>query len=110
MGYFPNMDSWEFWAATNCFRCDHWPKDDDAPCCPVETAHQLYSYELCNATDQPGKVILDLLIPIAKSGVGNEKCAMFKSRDGITDKHLKDWDKYKAAMAEMSAAAQEKSA
>ncbi|QEH81152.1 hypothetical protein EIK56_24940 [Sphingomonas sp. C8-2] len=68
-------------------------------------AHTLYSYELCSHTDHPGKVILDLLIPQSKRG-GPGKCAMFQHKNGITDKHLRDWDKYKAAMAEMKEAAQ----
>jgi len=99
MGYFPNMTAWEFWAADNCFKCAHWPKDDDAPGCPVEMAHTLYCYELCNS-DSPGKVILDLLIPNTKDGLGCEKCAMFQPRNGVTEKHLRDWAKYKAIMAE----------
>lgn len=104
MGYFPNMSSWEYWARDNCFRCAHWPKDEDAPGCPVEMAHQLYSYDLCNAENDPGKIILDMLIPPTKDDLGCEKCAMFQTKDGITDDHLKDWQKYKAAMAEMEAA------
>lgn len=100
MGYFPNMTAWEFWAADNCFKCKHWPKDDDAPCCPVEMAHTLYNYELCNKDDDPGKIILDMLIPTSKDGVHNEKCAMFTHRNGVTEKHLRDWEKYKAIMAE----------
>jgi len=102
MGYFPNMTSWECWAADNCFKCRHWPKDEDAPACPVEMAHNLYAYELCNEKDHPGKVILDMLIPVRADGLGNKKCAMFATRNGVSDKHLKDWEKYKAAMAEAS--------
>lgn len=101
MGYFPNMTSWEIWAVDNCFKCAHWPKDEDGPYCPVAMAHELYSYELCNDTG-PGRVILDLLIPEAKDG-GCERCAMFKDRHGLTDKHLRDWEKYKAVMAERDA-------
>jgi len=63
-------------------------------------AHSLYSYELCNEKEHPGKIILDLLIPIGK--IDNKKCAMFSPRNGVTDKHLKDWEKYKAAMTEAS--------
>lgn len=101
MAYFPNMTAWESWAVDNCFRCQHWPKDDDAPGCPVEMAHTLYSYELCNEESHPGKVILDMLIPQKKDGIGAGKCAMFQPKNGVTDKHLRDWDKYKAIMAEM---------
>jgi hypothetical protein len=98
MGYFPNMTSWEYWAADNCFRCSHWPKNEEAPGCPVEMAHALYSYEMCNAEDNPAKIILDMLIPDGKTGPN--KCAMFSPRNGVSDKHLRDWEKYKAVMAE----------
>lgn len=104
MAYFPNMTAWEMWAPDNCFRCAHWPKDEDAPGCPVEMAHMLFNYDLCNEKDHPGKVILDMLIPPTKDGCGAQRCAMFAAKDGLTDKHLKDWSKYKAAMAEMEAA------
>ena len=70
MAYFPNMTSWEMWAADNCFRCAHWPKHKTASPCPVEMAHNLYSYELCNDKEHPGKVILDMLIPPTKDGCG----------------------------------------
>lgn len=106
MAYFPNATSWEYWAPDNCFRCSHWPKDDDAPPCPVETAHMLYNYEQCKDTPE-GKAIeaiLDMLIPRTKDDLGNEKCAMFSPKNGVTDRHLKDWAKYKQVMEEMSAA------
>jgi hypothetical protein len=99
MGYFPNMTSWEIWASDNCFKCAHWPKDDDAPPCPVEMAHNLYGYDLCNEADHPGKVMLDMLIPPTKDGLGCQQCAMFRDRDGLSAKHLRDWDKYKEIMA-----------
>lgn len=98
MGYFPNMTAWEYWAADNCMRCSHWPKDENAPGCPVEMAHMLYSYQLCNDADHPGKIILDMLIPTGK--LENKRCAMFSPKHGVTDRHLKDWEKYKAIMAE----------
>jgi hypothetical protein len=100
MAYFPNMTSWEYWAADNCFKCLHWPRTDEAPGCPVDMAHTLYSYDLCNESDHPGKVILDMLIP--ENGTSNGKCAMFANRNGLTEKHMRDWEKYKAVMAEMS--------
>lgn len=101
MAYFPNMTAWEFWAADNCFRCAHWPKDENEDACPVEMAHTLYSYELCNEADHPGKIILDMLIPQSKDGCNAERCTMFKHKNGVTDDHLRDWQKYKAVMAEM---------
>lgn len=102
MGYFPNMTAWEIWAVDNCFRCSHWPTKEDGDMCPVEAAHTLYSYELCNEESHPGKIILDMLIPETDRGCG--KCAMFSARNGVTDKHLKDWAKYKAAMEEAAQA------
>lgn len=104
MAYFPNATAWEYWATDNCFRCAHWPKGDDAPGCPVEMAHTLYNYDQCKDTPE-GKAIeaiLDMLIPRAKDDISNKKCAMFSAKNGVTDRHLKDWEKYKAAMAEMS--------
>ena len=100
MAYFPNMTAWEYWAADNCFKCLHWPKDDDAPGCPVDMAHALYSYELCNAEGTPGKTILDMLIPETADGLGAEQCAMFHRRDGFSERQITDWAKYKAAMEE----------
>jgi len=100
MGYFSNATEWDFWASDNCFKCAHWPKGDDDPPCPVEMAHMLFNYELCNADDSPGKAILDMLIPRRKNGAGNNRCAMFKDRDGLTKRHLRDWAKYKALTAE----------
>ncbi len=39
-------------------------------------AHFLYAYDLCNEKEPPGKVILDMLIPVdAQDDAG--KCAMF---------------------------------
>lgn len=100
MGYFPNMTAWECWATDNCAKCAHWPQKDDDPACPVEMAHMLYNYELCNDTESPGAVILDMLIPRKKGDIDNAKCALFQPRNGVTEKHLKDWEKYKAIMAE----------
>lgn len=100
MGYFPNASEADAWQAHNCRFCVH-AKDDgeDADMCPVMTAHILFSYDLCNETDHPGKVILDLLIPEKKAS--NSECAMLVRRNGITEQHLRDWQKYKAAMQEM---------
>lgn len=104
MGYFSNATEWDGWAADNCFRCAHWPKDEDAPACPVEQAHMIYNYDLCNADDTPGKAILDMLIPRKKGNCYNERCAMFQHKNGVTDRHLKDWTKYKEVMEEASRA------
>lgn len=103
MGYFSNSCEGDAWEADNCAHCIHSKQDEDAGMCPVMLAHMTFAYELCNEEQHPGKVILDWLIPRNKSGVGNRRCAMLVRRNGVTDKQLKDWDRYKAAMAEMDA-------
>lgn len=101
MGYFSNATEGDFWESDNCAKCHHNGTGEDDPLCPVMAAHMLYAYEMCNEHENPAKIILDLLIPRNKNELGNAKCAMFKPRHGITDRHLKDWDKYKQLMAEM---------
>lgn len=96
MGYFPNATSWECWAVDNCFKCAHWPRDEDAQGCPVEDAHNLFNYE----AEGVAKAILDLLIPQTDDRLGCKQCAMFKDRDGLSERHMKDWKKYKALMNE----------
>lgn len=72
------------WCA-NCVHSDHSGGREIGvdPPCPVMMAHSLYSYELCNEKEHPGKVILDMLIEqkwiTASDGIGlpiNE-CKMF---------------------------------
>jgi hypothetical protein len=93
MGHFANMTEFEMWALKNCDHCVHW-KDG----CPVDDAHTLYGYDLCNEKKHPGKVILDLLIPESPDGLDNGPCAMLQRKDGITDRMFADWEKYKEAM------------
>ena len=103
MGYFPNMTSWEFWAPDNCFKCAHWPKTEDDDPCPVEMAHMLFNYKQGDDGEEcPVRTMLDMLIP--RKGIENQRCAMFKDKDNLADRHLRDWEKYKALMAERSAA------
>jgi hypothetical protein len=101
MGYFPNSTSWEIWAADNCFKCAHWPKDEDGPPCPVEMAHMLFNYD--QEPGDPVEIILSALIPQESGGIGNERCAMFHDKHNLSDRHLRDWAKYKALMAERDA-------
>lgn len=101
MGYFSNACEGDGYEAQWCNKCEHQGRGDDDAGCPVMLAHILYAYELCNEKEHPGKVMLDLMIPPNKSGLGNAKCTMFKPRNGATERHLRDWQKYKAAMAEM---------
>jgi hypothetical protein len=102
MGYFPNGTAGDYYEAEFCNKCIHQAQKDEEPGCPVMMAHMLYAYQLCNQKDDPGKVILDLLIPETKDGIGNERCAMFKHRTGVSERHLRDWAKYKEIMAEAS--------
>jgi hypothetical protein len=61
MGYFPNGSAGDFFEGEWCSRCVH--RGPDGTGCPVMLAHTLFSYELCNEKEHPGKVILDILIP-----------------------------------------------
>jgi hypothetical protein len=94
VGYFANGTEGEMFEQQWCSRCVHsdWRPgkefgDADNPPCPVWLAHSLHSYHLCNSPDDPGKQILDMLIPIklvtAKDGieVPVNECAMFCARD-----------------------------
>ncbi len=73
-----------------CSRCVHSDISGDReigvdPPCPVWMAHTLFAYELCNAEEHPGKVILDLLIPRKPRQVTGmlpiNECAMFAPVD-----------------------------
>jgi hypothetical protein len=73
MAYFSNGLEQAYYAARYCSRCIHQDKDGG---CPIMDAHFLYAYDLCNEKEPPGKVILDMLIPVdAQDDAG--KCAMF---------------------------------
>jgi hypothetical protein len=96
MGYFPNATAWECWAVNNCFKCAHWPRAETDEPCAVAMAHQLFNYEADEGTSL--KAVLDMLIP--QSGIETKPCSMFKDRHGLTPRHLRDWAKYKALMAE----------
>ncbi len=74
MGYFSNGTEGDYYFERYCSKCVH---NDEEKGCPVWLAHLLYSYQLCNEKEHPGKHILDLLIPETKDGLGNDQCAMF---------------------------------
>lgn len=80
MGYFSNGTEGQIYEQTFCARCIHYDHDlgVDKPC-PIWMAHFLYSYELCNEKEHPGKVMLDMLIPEDhENGLnGNGRCRMF---------------------------------
>ena len=70
MGTFTNGTQGMVFEEMHCSKCIHRPTEETG--CPVWDAHFLYSYELCNDKEHPGKIILDLLIP-----GDNHKCNMF---------------------------------
>jgi hypothetical protein len=81
MGYFSNGTEGMDYHERYCSRCVHDANDD----CPVWNAHLLFSYQLCNAKDDPGKAILDMLIPDATDHLGNAQCTMFVERAASGD-------------------------
>jgi len=72
MGYFSNGTEWEQYESAYCNNCIH-DKNND---CPIIASHFLYSYDLCNEEKHPGKVMLDLFIPIKENGFCDQ-CTMF---------------------------------
>lgn len=62
---------------TYCDNCVHGIDND----CPVWNMHLLFAYELTNKKDDPGKVILDELIPM-KDDLEPQQCTMFIAKDG----------------------------
>lgn len=77
MAYFSNGCEGESYQEQYCNRCIHGagPK-----ICPVWKLHLLYAYQLCNKQGEPGKVMLDVLIPMAQNGLFADKCAMYFKR------------------------------
>ena len=75
MAYFSNGTEGMDYMARYCDKCVHQSMDG---ACPVMDAHMLYAYDLCNKKEDPGKVILDMLIPEGKSGPA--QCAMFRRK------------------------------
>lgn len=92
MGYFSNGTEGEMFEEAWCSRCVHsdlgFGKEIGVdPPCPIWMAHSAYAYQLCNETEHPGKVILDLLIkPVTVDtpdgiGVPTNECMMFHPID-----------------------------
>ncbi len=92
MGYFANGTEGDLFESENCNRCVH---ENAKNGCPVMMAHVLFSYDLCNKQDDPGKVILDMLIP--RDGAYNAKCAM------LAPKPKSVQEKLEARLAELRA-------
>jgi len=83
MGYFSNGTEGMMYEEDYCDRCVH--QDADGKGCPVWLAHLLYSYELCNKDGDPGKHMLDILIPPSKDHLGNDQCTMFHAKAAVGD-------------------------
>jgi hypothetical protein len=81
MGYFSNGTEGEDYFDAYCSKCIHDINED----CPVWQMHLLYSYELCNADKDPGKQMLDMLIPPTSDGLYNKRCTMFVARSASGD-------------------------
>lgn len=86
MAYFPNGSAGAAFEEEFCSRCIHSDYregkdlgDHDNPACPVWMGHLLFAYQLCNETEHPGKILLDMLIP--EPEVGRPRCSMFFPRD-----------------------------
>jgi hypothetical protein len=74
MGYFSNGTEGLDFEETYCRHCVNMPEREDRGC-PVWLAHLLFAYELCNKKEDPGKVILDMLIE--RDGDRGQRCMMF---------------------------------
>jgi hypothetical protein len=72
MAYFYCGTEGADYEAHYCDNCVHGNAEHG---CPVFNAHWLYSYELCNKKEDPGKVILDMLIPEGEHGPA--QCSLF---------------------------------
>lgn len=71
MAHFSNGTEGDIYQDRYCFRCEHWPEEDDRNC-PIWAAHQFYNGE--QFKNDAVKSILSMLIP--------EKPHTFK--DGLT--------------------------
>ncbi len=69
MAYFSNGSEGMDYEEQYCSKCVH------CDGCPVMDAHLLFAYELCNDKKNPGKIILDMLIPQNRHYAG--ECSMF---------------------------------
>lgn len=73
MAHFSNGTEGLAYQEQRCFQCQHGQSDNP---CMVWVAHFDYCQELCNKDDDPGKHILDMLIPTDDGGWPVE-CSMF---------------------------------
>ncbi len=73
MGYFSNGTEGNMYEEKYCEKCIHYGESGEE--CTILTLHTCWNYE--QTTDETKKTALDLLIPPAKVGLGNEICTMF---------------------------------
>ena len=74
MGYFSNGSEGEGYVEQYCSRCANFRNGEGETECAVWFAHLLHNY----GAEGPAREILDMLIPRAEGGVGNQQCAMFR--------------------------------
>ena len=73
MGYFSSGTEGMIYEDELCSRCIHHGD------CAVWDAHIIFSYDLCNEKESPGKQILDMLIPM-EDDIYNLRCKMFAKK------------------------------
>src|SRR5687767_2121181 len=107
MAYFPNGTAGMLYEEQYCANCIH-GRDG----CAVMDAHNFYNYDQFDK-DERGKsirMILSLLIPETKDGLGAEQCALFAARadpeaeDAEQRRLAQQVEKYEALMAERRSA------
>jgi hypothetical protein len=90
MAYFANGTEGELYRERFCERCTNWRDLDDGrgPGCPIMDVHFMYAYELCNESEHPGKIMLDMLIPMVDHTFSDGltypvpgECSMFHAKD-----------------------------
>lgn len=66
MAYFSNGTEGLSYQERYCFQCANWKDREDGKGegCPIWDLHLFHSYELANQHDDPGKQMLDYLIPM----------------------------------------------
>lgn len=86
MAYFSNGTEGDCYESKWCSRCVHSGKDGVQ--CEVMLVHHLYAYQLGGADKEtdPGKLILDQLIPMDAKGLYAVQCKMFITREQVTRK------------------------
>lgn len=87
MGYFSNGTEGADYQERWCSRCLH---ENASACrsCPIWDAHLIKNYDECNNKGS----ILHMLIPLAKDGIGNERCLMFVDRGLLSNLAIQQFE------------------